>query len=156
MTAPEREIGGIPLLYGFLTDDPGRLVVHCRFCLTWHHHRLTSPPGTVDYHEAHCYARPDWYSRGFWIEVTDTSWRRVRERGRYASPAQARALAAGRVSEAVRQKQLHPELRPLGPLPPEPPSRPPEAPRKTRKKPSGPSWLRWPESYPTFPEEGES
>ncbi|MFD7998482.1 hypothetical protein [Streptomyces mirabilis] len=148
----KRSVGGVPLLYGFLTDYPGSLVVYCRYCLTWHHHRLTSPPGTVDYYEAHCYARPDWYSRGYWVEVTDTPWRRVRDRVRRASPAQARLLAAGKVTEAIRRKQLCPEFRPLGPLPSEPPPAPPGAPRKTRK-PAGP---RWPESYPQVPEEEQS
>ncbi|MER6329251.1 hypothetical protein ABT298_07915 [Streptomyces sp. NPDC001034] len=146
MTTPEREIGGIPLLYGFPTL-PGEMAVWCRWCLAWHHHRSGAPPTVVAHYEAHCYARPTYYDRGYWVEVTTTPWTKVREWAR-GTPGQARVLASGRVTEAIRQKQLRPEPQPIAR-----PSRRPESPRKPYRYPHRPA--RWPESYPTFPEEGE-
>jgi hypothetical protein len=143
-TYPERSIGGVPLLYGFTTLNPMEVAVYCRFCLVWHHHKLIGPPTVVSYFEGRCYARPEWHDRGYWVEPTSTLWRRVRRQVSYASPAQARALAAGRVSGTVRQKQLLPEPRPQVR-----PSRPPAAPRKTRRDPYGP---QWPTAYPQPPE----
>ena len=144
MTAPEREIGGVPLLYGFTTLNPMEVAVHCRWCLAWHHHGLTAPPNVLDYYSSHCYARPTHYDRGYWIEPTSTPQARVYDLARRARPWEARLLAAGKTTPSIQRRQAAPGPRPLPP-----PVDWSKYQRERRRRPTPP---QWPTEYPTFPE----
>ncbi|MCX4612112.1 hypothetical protein [Streptomyces mirabilis] len=141
----EREIGGVPLLWGFTTLTPMEVAVHCRWCLAWHHHKLTAPPNVVDYYEAHCYARPDWYDRGYWIQPCETSRARVFGMGKRARGWEARLLAAGETTPSIQRRQAAPGPRPLPP--------PVDWSKYQRERRPRPTANQWPMSYPTFPED---
>ncbi|MET7477636.1 hypothetical protein ABZT17_25160 [Streptomyces sp. NPDC005648] len=144
----ERSIGGVPLLYGFTTLNAMEVAVWCKHCLAWHHHRLVGPPNVLSYYEAHCYARPNWHDRGYWIEPTSTRMAEVFKESKRARVWEARRLAAGKTHPSIRRKQAAPEPQPL----PRPPEKPTKTPRKPRRKAYGP---RWPTTYPQVPEEPE-
>ncbi|WP_217562487.1 hypothetical protein [Streptomyces sp. GbtcB6] len=138
-------IGGVPLLWGFTTFNPMEVAVHCRWCLAWHHHGLTALHNAIDYYQAHCYARPEWYDRGYWIRPTETSMDRVYKQSRLARPYEVRLLLAGKTSPTIQRKQAARSPRPL------PPVVDWAEYRREKLPPSAPP--QWPTSYPTFPDD---
>ncbi|MFG2962740.1 hypothetical protein ACGFZS_05570 [Streptomyces sp. NPDC048288] len=92
------------------------VAVRCRWCLVWHHHKLTAPPNFIDYYQSRCYARPHWYDRGRWVEPTSTPQARVYGDAWCVRQREARLLAAGKPTASIRRRQATaPELEPLPP-----------------------------------------
>jgi hypothetical protein len=108
---------GVPVLWGYIERDPrsGNLRVWCSWCCHWHIHGAPSEtPGDITHRTEHCFVPGGPYrERGYWIDITDVPFSRVRKTVRSATAAQRRAMATGRISDAVRRLR---EQRPALPV----------------------------------------
>lgn len=109
-TQPLRD--GIPVLPGYI-DQRGQyadLRVWCRWCCHWHTHGAQLV-GTTAHRIAHCYAPDSEYrATGYRIEVHPVPYSSVVGSVRSATAAQRRAMAVGRISDAVRRlREQHPQ-----------------------------------------------
>ncbi|MER6221387.1 hypothetical protein ABT189_12520 [Streptomyces sp900105755] len=123
------------------------VAVHCQYCIAWHHHALAAPPNYMDYYQAHCYARPVFYDRVYWIRPTETSMHRVYKQSRLVRPHVVRLLVAGKTTPTIQRKQAVRSPRPLPPIT--------DWAEFRRGKLPPPAPSQWPTSYPTFPEDEE-
>ena len=102
-----------PVLPGFIEErtegvagPPAMLLrVWCRWCCIWHTHGYTGTKvGETTDRAAHCIAPDSPYKRtGYNVLVSGTPFSAVAKTMRKATPAQARAIRDGRISEAVQK-----------------------------------------------------
>lgn len=102
-----RSHNGVPVLWGYIERAPrgDNLRVWCAWCCNWHIHGAPSETsGGITHRIEHCFVPGGPYrERGYWIDITDVPFSRVRKTVRSATAAQRRAMSTGRVSSAVQR-----------------------------------------------------
>lgn len=112
MSKPQRLIGGIPVLPGYIQDAGTKfanLRVWCRWCCHWHTHGVTVPVGETTHRVAHCHATDSpFQDTGYWIEVTGVDYADVARTVKTATAAQQRAMSVGRITDGIRRLRAQP------------------------------------------------